>query len=133
MTYLSQTAPEPLRFPFLVPLNEKPPLLPPPCVAMMWECRHSQPNRPGVGGENVVNLVNPGDCLKMSSISAVYPSSWQRHIVTASLLYSSVQHVFLRAPSERERESISIVALSAFGFSLLCLEFHRPPFLFFII
>ena len=70
---------------------------------------------------------------RVSENVIVYPSSWQRYILTASLFYSSVQHVFLRAPSERERESISIVALSAFGFSLLCLEFHRPPFLFFLL
>ena len=73
-------------------------------------------------------------CLKVSSVlnclSVVMASNYFFNRFTH---ISPFPLVFLRAVSERERESSLTTALFAFGFSLLYIESHRLLFLFFVI
>ena len=101
LTYLSQTAPEPLRFPPLVPMNEKPPFCP---RLVLQRCGSAVIRSPTVQvrGENVVNLVNPGDCLKLSSVLNCLSVVMATNL--AFLIVSLRSAIFL-ARAFRERES----------------------------
>ena len=81
-----------------------------------------------VRGENVVNLVNPGDCLKMSPVLNCLSVVMATNL--ALFIDSLRSAIFSCARFQRERESSLIVALFIRLFSPLHRILH-PPFLFY--
>ena len=132
LTHLSQTIPESLRFPPLVPLMRSSFSTPVLCCNGVGVPSFVVPTG-GVRGETVVNIVNPGDCLKESPIVTCLS------VVLAWNYFSQPFHAYLSVlPHIHTRFLRGRIDLNHSFFALGFLLWHRAfrpvnSILFFIV